>query len=51
MILGDPQTANAGIDRFGPLAEELRMPVHLWYLGTMRAMRALSQVALKKRSP
>ena len=41
VILGDMKTANAGIDRFGSLAEELRMPTFLWNLGTLRAMQAM----------
>jgi class 3 adenylate cyclase len=41
VILGDLKTANADIDRFGRLAEELRMPIYLWQLGTLRAMQAM----------
>ncbi len=41
LIDGDYKAGYAAIDRFEPLAKELRLPQLLWYLGTLRAMQAM----------
>jgi class 3 adenylate cyclase len=41
IINGDANASNAAIDRFEPLAKELRLPQLLWYLGMLRAMQAM----------
>jgi class 3 adenylate cyclase len=40
LILGNFKTAHEYVDRFVPLAEELRLPELIWFASTLRAMQA-----------